>query len=429
MVLDHQGYKIAIIGLVEKEWFETLNDITLDDIIFEEFVDCANRYVKKFKEDRDDVDFLIALTHMRTPRDMKLAKSCPGLDLVLGGHDHHTVNHEFNGTLVKKSGTDFEEFTLINLAHFEKPLEELPKFENVLTEGESGHDLSSGVVLKNVSHSNYKSLVTEFERVVITSRFPRDPELHEHVLHYTKDLEEKMKVICGYMGVEITGKFTQIRTTETNWSNMAADMINHANKTDCTLFNSGTYRADQNYDPGVFKLGHLFDFLPMEDALIILEVTGEKLHRLLENGVSSYPEFQGKFPSISGIRIKFDPNKPKNSRILKEHIEINGEPINYDKTYTVSTKQWISTGGDGYVDYIGCKVLTREEEALDFKSMFIGNLKLLEERPDTEEYRTILKIVGNEEEELSPEIEKDGKMVKFAMLKPKLDGRLTMINS
>ena len=32
---------------------------------------------------------MIALTHMRVPNDMKLAREVQELDLVLGGHDHH----------------------------------------------------------------------------------------------------------------------------------------------------------------------------------------------------------------------------------------------------------------------------------------------------------------------------------------------------
>ena len=32
---------------------------------------------------------LIALTHMRIPNDVRLAKEVQELDLVLGGHDHH----------------------------------------------------------------------------------------------------------------------------------------------------------------------------------------------------------------------------------------------------------------------------------------------------------------------------------------------------
>ena len=33
-------------------------------------------------------ELVVALTHMRLPNDMRLAREAPGIDLVLGGHDH-----------------------------------------------------------------------------------------------------------------------------------------------------------------------------------------------------------------------------------------------------------------------------------------------------------------------------------------------------
>lgn len=34
------------------------------------------------------VDYVIALTHMRTPNDCRLAENVDEIDLILGGHDH-----------------------------------------------------------------------------------------------------------------------------------------------------------------------------------------------------------------------------------------------------------------------------------------------------------------------------------------------------
>lgn len=33
-------------------------------------------------------DYVIALTHMRNPNDVKLAENVDEIDLILGGHDH-----------------------------------------------------------------------------------------------------------------------------------------------------------------------------------------------------------------------------------------------------------------------------------------------------------------------------------------------------
>ena len=37
---------------------------------------------------------MIALTHMRTPNDIRLAEQVAGLDLILGGHDHVYEKHK-----------------------------------------------------------------------------------------------------------------------------------------------------------------------------------------------------------------------------------------------------------------------------------------------------------------------------------------------
>ena len=35
-----------------------------------------------------NVDVVIAITHLRMPNDILLAKEVPGIDVILGGHDH-----------------------------------------------------------------------------------------------------------------------------------------------------------------------------------------------------------------------------------------------------------------------------------------------------------------------------------------------------
>lgn len=41
-----------------------------------------------FSSSQKGVDYVIALTHMRTPNDCRLAANVDEVDLILGGHDH-----------------------------------------------------------------------------------------------------------------------------------------------------------------------------------------------------------------------------------------------------------------------------------------------------------------------------------------------------
>lgn len=87
LVLEWQGYRIGLMGLIESEWLETLATVSTDHIRYESFVDVGRKLARLLRTEQK-VDFVIALTHMRVPNDELLAKSVPELDLILGGHEY-----------------------------------------------------------------------------------------------------------------------------------------------------------------------------------------------------------------------------------------------------------------------------------------------------------------------------------------------------
>lgn len=61
---------------------------------------------------------------MRVPNDRKLSNETKEIDLFLGGHDHIYYHEKtLNGNLFIKSGSDFKNFSLINV-EFRDPTEE-----------------------------------------------------------------------------------------------------------------------------------------------------------------------------------------------------------------------------------------------------------------------------------------------------------------
>ena len=62
--------------------------------------------------------------------------------------------------------------------------------------------------------------------------------------------------------------------------------------------------------------------------------------------MSKWPSFDGRFPGVSGIVLKF--REKSGERIAKSDIQINGEPIDYNKIYTMATKFWVASGMDGF---------------------------------------------------------------------------------
>lgn len=51
-ILEHQGYKIGIMGIAEDEWIATLPKFDPEDLIFLDPVDCATNLAKRLSKVR-----------------------------------------------------------------------------------------------------------------------------------------------------------------------------------------------------------------------------------------------------------------------------------------------------------------------------------------------------------------------------------------
>ena len=58
----------------------------------------------------------------------------------------------------------------------------------------------------------------------------------------------------------------------------------------------------------------------MPDKVIVVKMLGSTFKDALENGVSAWPKFDGRFPSVSGVTFTFNPTKEPGQRILFEDI-------------------------------------------------------------------------------------------------------------
>src|SRR5207248_1128323 len=79
------GTRVAVFGVsvqmfTRKQWSQPLCDYWFDDPIA-----AARRQVEEL---RPRIDVLVALTHISFRRDQELARACPEVDLVIGGHSH-----------------------------------------------------------------------------------------------------------------------------------------------------------------------------------------------------------------------------------------------------------------------------------------------------------------------------------------------------
>ena len=258
---------------------------------------------------------IIALTHAREPSDIKLAeKTPPGLiDLILGGHDHFYGHQIINQTHVLRSGTDFKQLSYIEARR--------------KANGKPGWDF-------------------DIIRRDITRAIPEDEATVQLVDKLTSSLRHKLEKPVGYTAVPLDGRFTTVRTKESNLGNFVCDLMRHYYDADCALMAAGTVRGDQIYPPGVLLLKDLLNCFPFEDPVVVLRIKGKAILEALENSVCLFPALEGRFPQVSNIHFAYNPKLAPGSRVI--WTKIHGEALDLDKSYTMATRGYMGRGKDGY---------------------------------------------------------------------------------
>lgn len=290
----------------------TINSLP-PNLIYKSASETAIRLVPALRA--QGAQLIIALTHAREPSDIKLAeKTPPGLiDLVLGGHDHFYGHQIINQTHVLRSGTDFKQLSYIEARR--------------KANGQPGWDF-------------------DIIRRDITRAIPEDKATVQLVDKLTSSLRHKLEKPIGYTAVPLDGRFTTVRTKESNLGNFVCDLMRHYYHADCALMAAGTVRGDQIYPPGVLLLKDILNCFPFEDPVVVLRVKGKAILEALENSVCLFPALEGRFPQVSNIEFAYNPKLPPGSRVI--WTKIHGEPLEHDKSYTMATRGYMGRGKDGY---------------------------------------------------------------------------------
>ena len=323
-IFNWEGVRVGIIGIVEQDWIETCGQLP-HDVEYHDMITEANTATEELKS--LGVQVIIALTHMRQPNDELLALNCPDIDIILGGHDHEYSHSVVEGTHVVKSGSDFKTFSVICLS--------IPSVRML-----EGHD----------SNDPISVAVRKFE---ITSDYERDSDMSAVVDNNEILVDDRSCKVVAKTSVSIDCRFSCVRTQEAAIGNWATDIIRwyyHFVHCDVALLQGGCLRADTVIDPGPITLSDLMSIVPMEDPIVVIAVTGDEIYSALQSGVSRYPNHDGRFPQVSGIRFCFEPTSPHRVYDLTILNRETGRYESYcsDKTYRLATSDYLARGHDGY---------------------------------------------------------------------------------
>jgi len=359
MLTSTNGIKIGIIGIVEREWLDTINSLP-PNLKFLPADQVVQDLAKDLRE--QGAEMIIALTHQREPNDMKLAEALPPhtIDLMLGGHDHFYAHAIINGIHLLRSGTDFKQLSYLEAWRS-----------------------SSTSHASNTSQPRPAWDVTITRRDITRSIEPDRPTM-ALVDSMTSALRQKMAQPVGYTTTPLDARFRTVRTAESNIANFVADLMRIYYNADVCILVGGTIRGDQVYGPGVLRMQDIMDCFPFEDPCVVLRVSGKAVWDALEKGVSTYPALEGRFPQVGGMSFTFDAGAPPGKRIVR--VSIAGAILDHDKMYTLVTRGYTAHGKDGFESLRmaseggPCEELVSEENGLLISALlrqYFMSLKVL----------------------------------------------------
>jgi 2',3'-cyclic-nucleotide 2'-phosphodiesterase (5'-nucleotidase family) len=163
------------------------------------------------------------------------------------------------------------------------------------------------------------------------------------------------------------------RTCESKIGNVITDSMRATYGTDFAVTNSGGLRADLTcpttdlpddfcppYTPPPYPItrGQVLTVLPFGNVVVTLQANGAELKAMLENGVSSMPAINGRFPQVSGLCFTYNLSLPAGSRVLSAVRQnpdgsCSSTPVGLTaaSTYSIAENDFMASGGDGYPNF------------------------------------------------------------------------------
>ena len=174
-----------------------------------------------------------------------------------------------------------------------------------------------------------------------------DPELRVALDSYRDKLAATLALPVGRTLTGLDTRRSAVRLRENAFGNLVADALRSSLGADVAIMNAGGIRGNRVYPAdSMLTRGDLQKELPFRNRVTLLELSGSQLREALEDGLAGYEMETGAFPQLSGMALRFDPERPVGDRVID--VSIEGEALIDDASYRLATVEFLARGGDGY---------------------------------------------------------------------------------
>jgi 5'-nucleotidase len=292
--------------------------VTLDDnkkpwVKYNDILQTAREQVTNLRG--QGVDVVVAVTHETYAQDVELANKVPGIDLIIGGHEHENIE-AFRG----------------------------PSFVPIL---KADANLRSAYVHYLVYDTESKKLKIDSHLVRLNESVAQDPAIAK----LAEDWSEKGFAAFrknGFNPTEVIanspealeGKDAQTRNHPTNLSDTIATAFLHAfPQAEAAFFNTGSIRIDDDLPAGPITQYDVLRVLPFGGKMVLTEMKGSLLTKILNIGQDN--KGSGGYLAVANLA------KDASGSWL-----IQGAPVDPNRTYKIVTSDFLLTGREKNLGFL-----------------------------------------------------------------------------
>lgn len=268
---------------------------------------------------RDKVDILIAVTHLQLDEDIKLAQTVPGIDLILGGHEHENVQvwRGANFTPIFKADANTRSAYIHDLTydtetrrlHIDSRLQRIT--EEIPEEVTVGQVVQGWV---DQAFNAFRKMGFEPGKLVVNSPIT---------------LDGRESTVRNY-----PGKLTDI---------IVEGFLNATPGAELAIFNGGSVRIDDELLPGNISEYDVIRILPFGGNVVAVEMRGRLLQQILDQGVAN----KGTGGFLHAANATW--NTASNVWL------INGKPLDQRRNYKVAISDFLITGNEQGLSFLSSK--------------------------------------------------------------------------
>ncbi len=354
-----KGIKVGVVGVVLQDTASVAVSSAIAGLDFIGEAEAINRTLPQMRADGAQV--IVALVHEGGRTDESPQQpACKGLTgavvdivkqldpairLVITGHSHQ-------GYLCQVDG-------------------------RVVTQADAAGHLLSRIALTVDPASGALADIDVKNVVMDPAKFPADPKVAAYLASVKERSRAALARPLGKLGVATVARKGN-ESGESPLGNLIADAIVAATRdqgVQIGFMNTGGIRKDLDTGEGmVATFGHAQAVLPFGNTLVVMDLTGAQLRRLLEQQWDRPAASGSTILQISqGLSYQWDEKRPVGSRLVPGSLKFNGVPVDDGKTYRVVANNFLAEGGDNLPEFAkGTNRVDTQLVDLDALSEFIA---------------------------------------------------------